>query len=83
MKDVTALSRGEIQLSTSTLYTALARLLDQGLIERVEDDSAVQTRRPRKSYALTETGLRVLEAETERMQTLVAAVLQRLGAEGA
>jgi DNA-binding PadR family transcriptional regulator len=81
MKDVKALSRGNIKLSASTLYTALSRLLDQGLIERVDDDGAEQTRRPRKTYSMTETGFRVLEAETLRMQALVSALLQRLGTE--
>lgn len=83
MKDVRAVSRGHIQLSASTLYTALSRMLDQGLIERVDDDGAEQTRRPRKTYSLTETGFRVLEAETLRMQSLVSAVLKRLGTENA
>ena len=83
MKDVRAVSRGHIQLSASTLYTALSRLLDQGLIERVDDDGAEQTRRLRKVYSLTETGYRVLEAETLRMQSLVSAVLQRLAPENA
>ena len=83
MKDVKGVSQGHIQLSASTLYTALSRLLDKGLIERVDDDGAEQTRRPRKVYSLTETGFRVLEAETLRMQSLVSAVLQRLGTENA
>jgi DNA-binding PadR family transcriptional regulator len=83
MKDVKGVSQGHIQLSASTLYTALSRLLDKGLIERVDDDGAEQTRRLRKVYSLTETGFRVLEAETLRMQSLVSAVLQRLGTENA
>jgi DNA-binding PadR family transcriptional regulator len=83
MKDVKGVSQGHIQLSASTLYTTLSRLLDKGLIERVDDDGAEQTRRLRKVYSLTETGLRVLEAETLRMQSLVSAVMRRLGTENA
>ncbi|MCJ7568981.1 MAG: PadR family transcriptional regulator [Anaerolineales bacterium] len=83
MKDVRFVSGGHIQLSASTLYTALSRLLEQGLIERVDDDGAELARRPRKAYSLTETGFRVLEAETLRMQSLVSVVLQRLGTKNA
>jgi hypothetical protein len=36
LKEVEAHSAGRVQLSTSTLYEALARLQDQNLIERVE-----------------------------------------------
>jgi Fe2+ or Zn2+ uptake regulation protein len=35
LKDVEGLSTGPERLSTSTLYEALARLLEQGWIERV------------------------------------------------
>ena len=38
MKDVKDLSRERVSLSTSTLYTAVGRLLDQELIERLSDD---------------------------------------------
>jgi DNA-binding PadR family transcriptional regulator len=88
MKDVDQLSRGRVRLSTSTLYEALARLLDEGLIERLDtigsgeaDREATQRRpgRPRKSYRLTETGRRVLEAETSRLQALVFIAQRRLG----
>jgi DNA-binding PadR family transcriptional regulator len=34
LKDVEGLSTGRVRLSTSTLYEALARLLEQGWIER-------------------------------------------------
>lgn len=78
MKDVERLSRGKIRLSTSTLYEALARLLDQGLIERFEE--ATQTGesvsenhpgKPRKTYRLTHLGRRALEADRNRMQVLL------------
>jgi len=43
LKDVEALSNGNVSLSTSTLYGALGRLLDQGLIERVPNDEEENT----------------------------------------
>jgi PadR family transcriptional regulator PadR len=93
LKDVENLSRGNVRLSTSTLYEGLARLLEQGLIARVDagassaDDSGPDAGaspgghpgRPRKAYQITSYGRRVLEAETSRMQTLVAAAHTRLG----
>ena len=71
MKDVQVLSEKKVMLSTSTLYGALGRLLDQGLIERLFDEDEVETGRPRKVYRLTGDGLSVLEAEIARLQTLV------------
>lgn len=85
LKDVETLSNGKITLSTSTLYGALGRLLDQGLIKRVsndEDDNAGPGL-PRKAYILSKMGRRVLQAETDRLQALVATAHLRLGEEGA
>ena len=84
LKDVEALSKGGISLSTSTLYSALGRLLDQGLIERVSGDSEPGSHPglPRKAYVLSELGRRILEAETDRMQALTAIARLRLTEEG-
>jgi len=83
LKDVQALSNGKVSLSTSTLYGALGRLLDQGLIERVPNDEEENTGPglPRKAYILSKTGRRVLEAELSRMRALVATAGLRLGEE--
>jgi len=92
LKDVERLSQGKVRLSTGTLYEGLARLLEQGLVERVPDEQAsggaqvgkaAHPGRPRKAYRLTHTGLRLLQAETNRMQTLVAAAQRRLRGEPA
>lgn len=72
MKDVEALSDGRVIFSTGTLYGALKRLLEMKWIERVEDDEQDETGRPRKAYQLTLLGRRILEAETARLQKLVA-----------
>ena len=83
LKDVEALSDGKVRLSTSTLYGALGRLLDQGLIERVSNEEEENTGPglPRKAYILSETGRRVLEAETDRLQSMIAVAHLRLGEE--
>jgi len=79
MKDVKNLSGERVNLSTSTLYTAVGRLLDQGLIERLSDaEQDVSPGLPRKFYALTDLGRRVLEAESVRLQGMVREARLRL-----
>ena len=90
LKDVEQVSQGRVVLGTGTLYEALSRLLDQGLIERSDERTSNNQRseanqshpgRPRKFYRLTQSGYRVLEAETDRLRMLVAAAQRRLGEE--
>ena len=84
MKDVRDLSKGRVNLSTSTLYTAVGRLLDQELIERLSDEEQdAGPGLPRKSYALTELGRRVLEAEAIRLQGMIREARLRLREDGA
>jgi DNA-binding PadR family transcriptional regulator len=85
LKDVKNLSKERVILSTSTLYTAVGRLLDQELIERLSEDGDDDPNPglPRKSYALTELGRRVLEAETVRLQGMVKEARLRLREDGA
>ena len=73
LKEVEKLSGGRVTLGTGTLYGALQRLLQVQWIRRVEDPIPNSTDRERKAYALTQQGRRVLNAETERLQNLVAA----------
>ena len=67
LKDIESMSGGRVQLSTGTLYGALQRLLDDGWIERVEEDNAP---RDRRTYRLTSRGRRNLQMEIERMRRL-------------
>ncbi len=73
MKDVRALSHNRVELSTGTLYSALKRLLDQNWIRRIEDPDpiAADGGRVRKVYALTDLGKNILQAEVDRLQSLV------------
>lgn len=71
LKDVAELSDNRIRLSAGTLYGALARLLEQGWIERLNSDEPDETGRPRKEYQLTGLGRQILTAETQRLQTLI------------
>lgn len=81
LKDVRKLSIDGRRMSTSTLYEGLSRLLEAGMIERVEMDETPQSRRLRKAYRLSRTGRHALEAETVRMQRLVEHAKLRLAAE--
>jgi len=82
LKDVSEISHGNVTMSTGTLYEALSRLLQQGIIERVVNHSQASGEnypgRPRKLYRLTTKGVRVVEAETMRIQSLVDAAQTRL-----
>ena len=82
MKDVQALSDSRVNLSTGTLYGALKRLLERGWVQRVNDGQD-ETGRERKAYVLTQLGKGILEAETTRMQSLVAMTQERSSEGGA
>ena len=74
------LTDGVIVMRTGTLYVLLRRLLDQRLIEeydqRPEPDADDERRR---YYRLTEFGRAVVEAESVRLQGVVAAARRTLG----
>jgi DNA-binding PadR family transcriptional regulator len=76
MKDVERLSDDRVALSTGTLYGALGRLLDQGWIERVEEEQTGS--RQRKAYVLSDLGQRIVSAEMERLRKVLNAAQGRL-----
>ena len=80
LKDVAQLSAKQVQLSTGTLYGALNRLLDKGLIERIEPEERT---RGKKAYRLTRAGLEVFDADVERMNRLMLAVKAQRRTKGA
>jgi DNA-binding PadR family transcriptional regulator len=91
LKDVEVLSEGRVVLSTGTLYGALARLLEQGVIRKSTDDrgssgsnnrSDSTDNQKRKYYELTQFGYRVLTVEIKRMGTILATASRELGVEG-
>lgn len=56
------------RLGPGTLYTALAKLSEQGLIRRAGESAQGDERR--KLYELTELGRAVVELESARLSTL-------------
>jgi DNA-binding PadR family transcriptional regulator len=79
LKEVAEMSGERVKLSTGTLYGALYRLLDQGLIERID---AQDRARGKKVYRLTSSGLKAFKTEVDRMNQLLMAVKARVYAEG-
>jgi DNA-binding PadR family transcriptional regulator len=79
LKDIAELSGKRVMLSTGTLYGAIYRLLDQGLIEQTE---SMDGSRGKKAYRLTHSGLEVFDAEVGRMKHLLHVVNIRVHAEG-
>jgi DNA-binding PadR family transcriptional regulator len=75
IQDIEQLSSGRVILSTGTLYGALRRLLEQGWIERFEQED---TSREKQAYRLTREGRRQLQAEVERMRQVTRLAAARL-----
>jgi DNA-binding PadR family transcriptional regulator len=63
-----ARSHGAIQLNPGSLYRIIAQLLDDGLVRPVDagDADRGEVGAPRKTYALTRSGLAALRAEAAR-----------------
>lgn len=75
-RDVEQLSEGGVTLTAGTLYGALNRLVDQGLVEPA-GERQVQGRR-RRYYRLTAPGHAALTAEVERLRSTAAALSSRV-----
>jgi DNA-binding PadR family transcriptional regulator len=72
MQDVERRTDGRIVLHPGTLYRALARLLDQALIEELDERHDDDDER-RRYYRLTPLGRAVARAEVERLANQVTA----------
>lgn len=72
MQEVSARTGGQVRLSAGTLYSAIRRMLEQGLIEELaESPDPTSTDERRRYYRLTVFGRRAAAAEVERLTTLV------------
>src|SRR5689334_23068806 len=73
MQDVAMRTDGKVRLSAGTLYSAIRRMLEQGLIEELrhspDPDSEDQRRR---YYRLTALGRRVALAEARRLRDMLS-----------
>jgi DNA-binding PadR family transcriptional regulator len=75
MRDIGDLSQGRVELTTGTLYGALRRLLEDGWIERFDQED---TSREKQAYRLTAVGRRHLEMELDRMKQVTRIAAARL-----
>ncbi|MEU7951904.1 helix-turn-helix transcriptional regulator [Micromonospora chalcea] len=78
--DVAALSDGRVTLRPGTLYGALDRLVDAGLVE--VDREEIVNGRARRYYRLSPAGDARLTEETERLRRNVEVATIRLRARG-
>lgn len=84
MKDVEALTGGQMVMGPGTLYGTIKRLLQAGLIEETEAPPGDELDdRPRRFYKLTNHGRRLLQAEAARLEKLVQAARARQLLQGA
>ena len=70
LRDVEARTGGEVRLTASTLYAAIKRMLDAGLIAEV--DAPEETGgAPRRCYRIRKAGRDLARAEAERLARAV------------
>jgi DNA-binding PadR family transcriptional regulator len=75
MKEVESSSGGQFLMGPGTLYTNIQRLLELGLIQ--ETSTSSDSERRRRCYRVSPTGRKVLEAELDRMESLVRSARRR------
>jgi DNA-binding PadR family transcriptional regulator len=70
IQDVLARTDGDVRLTASTLYAAIKRLLDLGLLREVEapEESGGA---PRRCYQITKAGRQLAQREAERLARTV------------
>jgi DNA-binding PadR family transcriptional regulator len=72
MQDVAMRTGGKVKLSPGTLYSAIRRMLEQGLIEELfESPDPSSSDERRRYYRITRLGKRAAAAEVARLSALV------------
>jgi len=72
MQDVSARTDGKVRLSAGTLYSAVARMLEQGLIEELRESPDPENEdERRRHYRVTRLGREVAVAEARRLQDML------------
>jgi DNA-binding PadR family transcriptional regulator len=76
MKDIERRTEARLRIHPGTLYRALARLIDDGLVEQsgTDEPAADDRRRP---VRMTRLGARVARAESERLAAQVTQARER------
>jgi DNA-binding PadR family transcriptional regulator len=81
IKQAASLSDGRVRLAAGTLYGALDRLAEEGLIRA--DRQEVVEGRTRRYYRLTKDGVQTLHMEAARMEQAARVVTRRSGSAAA
>lgn len=76
-KEIEERSDGRLRPTTGSLYQALRRLAEDGLIERAPDRPRISSDGRRQYFRLTELGRRVARAEAARLHALVRLAAER------
>ena len=76
-KEIEERSDGRLRPTTGSLYQALRRLADDGLIERAPDAARICTDGRRQYFRLTALGRVVARAEAARLHDLVRLAAER------
>jgi PadR family transcriptional regulator, regulatory protein PadR len=76
LKRIVDLSGGDVSLTTGTLYGALDRLLEHGLVEAGAEE--IVNGRVRRAYRLTPAGVDALIAEAAHLRAAAQTVESRL-----
>lgn len=69
MQSVKERTAGNLKLAPGTLYTALERMIERGWVEETDTHAAGDERR--RVYHLTDFGMRVAQAEAQRLEQTV------------
>jgi len=78
MQEVTELSAGKVRMGPGTLYSTIQRLVDLDLIEETEGSGEPSDHESRRRYyRLTGDGRQLLEAEVNRMESVVRVARKR------
>lgn len=71
-KDVAARTRGQVVMGPGTLYSAIKRMLERGMIAEIAGQSGnASADERRRYYAITDHGRDLAQAEALRMKKLV------------
>ena len=74
MSEVEGRTRGDVRLGPGTLYSALRRMVDRGLIEEAAPPRGDEGGERRLFYKITALGRDVVIAEARRMERCVAMI---------
>jgi DNA-binding PadR family transcriptional regulator len=70
IRDIAERTEGEVNLTASTLYAAVGRMLADDVVEEVEAPEKTGGA-PRRCYRITRTGRALAQAEAERLARTV------------